>query len=99
MRLLFLLQRYFLIVLTIFGTLVYLPSIKYGFSQDDFIHIAASRVSSFAGAIGFFNPLAKFPDIFFYRPLSTQLYFFTNDKLFNLSTFVLHSQGLLFHAM
>ena len=69
--------RYGLII--IIGILFYFPIFYYGFSQDDFIHLSASRVNSIGEVLNFFNPFARFPDIFFFRPLATQFWFFIND--------------------
>lgn len=87
-----------LTLLFIAPILAYFPSLRYGFSQDDFIHLAASQAKSFFDVINFFNPLATFPDIFFYRPLTTQTFFFINHSLFGLNPLPFHITGLLLHV-
>lgn len=86
-----------IIVLT--GIIAYLPSLKYGFSQDDFIHLYSSKAANLSEFLNFFNPFYHFPDIFFYRPLTTQVYFFLNHTLFGLNPLPFHLEGLALHAV
>lgn len=75
------------------------PSLKYGFSQDDFIHLSASQASSAQEFLNFFNPFYQYPDIFFYRPLTTQVYFFINKTLFGLNPVPFHIESLILHLV
>lgn len=69
-----------LILLPILAAIVaYFPSLQYGFSQDDFINLYSSHASNIGEFLNFFNPYARFPDIFIYRPLSTQVWYFLNS--------------------
>lgn len=81
------------------GLLFYFPSIKYGFFQDDFIHLYSSRAESFSQFSNFFNPFASFPDIFFFRPLTTQAYFFLNTTLVGLNPAIFHLEALVLHVI
>lgn len=81
------------------GFIAYFPSLKYGFSQDDFIHLSASQASSVQEFLNFFNPFYQYPDIFFYRPLTTQVYFFINDALFGLNPVPFHIEALILHLI
>lgn len=86
-------------LIAIIGILIYLPSLKYYFSQDDFIHLYSSHANSFFEFLNFFNPYAKYPDIFFYRPLGTQVYFFINQSLFGLNPLSFRIESLLMHGL
>lgn len=78
---------------------VYLPSMPYGFSQDDFIHLSAAQATNIFEFFNFFNPAASYSDIFFYRPLATQAYFFMVTRLFGLNPTVFHGISLVFHLI
>lgn len=88
-----------LLVIILTGFVAYFPSLKYGFSQDDFIHLYSSKASNIGEFLNFFNPFYHFPDIFFYRPLATQVYFFLNQSLFGLNPLPFHLEGLFLHLM
>lgn len=88
-----------LIIIPILAVLAYLSSLKYYFSQDDFIHLSAGKISSLGEFLNFFNPFFEFPDMFFYRPLSTQVYFFVNQTLFGLNPFAFRIEAVIIHAI
>ncbi len=89
-------KTYFLLpAILVSGLLLYLPSLKYGFSQDDFIHLAASQINGFRDVFYFFNPYRHFQDIYFYRPLTTQFYFFMNRSFFGLTPLPFHIEALI----
>lgn len=88
---------YFFLMLS--GLIIYLPSLKYGFSQDDFIHLFSSKAGSLSEFLNFFNPFHRYPDIFFYRPLTTQVYFFLNHTLFGLNPIPYHLEALILHII
>src|ERR1035437_7535636 len=87
------------IVLTVAAIVAYYPSLFYGFSQDDFIHLYSSKANNFGDFINFFNPYHHYPDIFFYRPLTTQFYFFINNLIFGLNPLPYHIEGLILHII
>ncbi len=86
-------------VIASLGLLAYFSSLKYYFSQDDFIHLSASKISSLPEFLNFFNPFYQFPDMFFYRPLSTQVYFFINQSLFGLNPLPFRIEAIIIHAI
>lgn len=88
----------YLLVLLL-GVTAYITSLNYGFSQDDFIHLSASKASSVKDFINFFNPLYQYPDIFFYRPLTTYVYFFINSFFFGLNSLIFHTEALGLHLI
>lgn len=65
--------------------LAYGGALKYGFSQDDWYFLLISKANNFREVIGFFNPLSQ-SGFAFFRPLSTQLYYF----LFNQNPALMH---------
>lgn len=77
--------------------LAYLPSLQYGFAQDDFINLYISRASNFGQFLNFFNPFAHFPELFFFRPLTTQVWYFLNQSLFGLNPLPFHIEVLALH--
>lgn len=81
------------------GLIIYFPSLKYGFAQDDFIHLSAGQARSFGDFLSFFNPKSQYPDIFFYRPLGTQVYFFINSNLFGLNPLPFRTEALTLHLI
>ena len=89
----------FLIIIPALALLAYFPSLNYYFSQDDFIHLSASKISSIPEFLNFFNPFFEFPDMFFYRPLSTQVYFFVNQSLFGLNPLPFRIEAILIHVI
>jgi hypothetical protein len=92
-------MKYKLYLIPLLTFLFYIPIFKYSFSQDDFIHLNASKASGISDFLNFFNPFYQFPDIFFFRPLSTQVYFFINSSLFGLNPLPVHFEGLIFHVI
>lgn len=93
-------KKYLAGIAIIFASLIaYFSSLNYGFSQDDFIHLYSSSASSISAFLNFFNPFFRYPDIFFYRPLSTQVYFFINTTLFALNPLPFHIEGLILHSI
>ncbi len=74
-------------------------ALYYSFAQDDFIHLNASKASNILEFLNFFNPFYQFPDIFFYRPLPTQVHFFINSQIFGLNPLPFHVESLIFHLL
>lgn len=74
------------ILLLIFAaTLVYLPALSIFFSADDWFHLRVSNITQIKQFVNFFS-FSKTPEsITFYRPLSTQTFFFSFQKLFGLN--------------
>ena len=72
-------------------------SLQYSFFQDDFINFSASKVSNPTDFLNFFNPYTRFPDLFFFRPLSTQFWYFINHSLFGVNALPFHIEALILH--
>lgn len=87
------------LVLLLLPAIIYSQSLNYYFSQDDFIHLYSSKAETLGQFLNFFNPNAQFPDIFFYRPLGTQVYFFINESLFRLNPLPFRVEILLFQSL
>ena len=81
-----------LLLITLLSLIVFLPSFRAFFYQDDFIHLFFSRNS--ADVIKSFNLFIPggYP---FYRPVSTQLYYFSLSGLFGLKPFYFHVVNFL----
>lgn len=73
--------------LFIFTLVIYFDSLKHFFYQDDLWHFYISNAHSFKDFLDFFNPINKFA-YQTYRPLSTQVLFFTFDRLFGMNHFI-----------
>ncbi len=84
-------KTYYLIILIITTIVSYGASIHYGFSQDDWYFLYISQASNFKEVINFFNPTTQ-SGFAFFRPLSTQFYYYLFVKLFTLSqaTYYMH---------
>lgn len=78
----------------LFTLLFYGDAFKHFFYQDDIWHFYISNAKSLKEVFEFFNPINKF-DYQTYRPLSTQLLFFSMQKLFGINHFVFQFLALL----
>jgi len=80
------------LILTVLILLFFGTSFKYGFSQDDWYFLKLSNVQSTTSVLQFFSPWhqGEFP---FYRPLSTQFFYFVSVRLFGLGNapYFMHS--------
>lgn len=96
----FIMKKYLIFLpIILAGIIAYFPSLKYGFSQDDFIFLYISKAQTFSQFLNFFNPFAIFPDFFFYRPLTTQVFYSVNQSLFGLNPLPSHIAGLTLHLI
>ncbi len=91
-------MNYLIILLATF--LFYGPSLKYGFSQDDFFFLKLAQAHNLKDILLFFSPFHQqgFP---FYRPLGTQFYFYVFRSLFGLdkAPFFMHLFMLFLQAI
>ncbi|HSV94368.1 MAG TPA: hypothetical protein VLH94_00110 [Spirochaetia bacterium] len=71
--------------LIIFPILLYLPSLLNFFSSDDWFHLRISQISSFQEFLNFFSFQNTAQSATFYRPLSTQVFFYTLQNIFGLT--------------
>ncbi|MBU1200450.1 hypothetical protein KJ953_02840 [Patescibacteria group bacterium] len=70
--------------------LVFLPSLFTFFSGDDWSHLRLSQISSFSEFFNFFSFSNNAQTASFYRPLSTQVFFFIFQTIFGLNSFFYH---------
>lgn len=76
--------------------LIFYPSFRYFFFQDDFLHLKTSLIQDFSGFLSFFRVPE---DAIFYRPLSLQIYFFTTRSLFGLNPLAFRFISFLFFLL
>ena len=77
---------------------VFLPSTINFFSADDWFHLRLTQVGSVSEFLDFFSFSATAQSASFYRPLSTQVFFFVFHSLFGLNAFFYYLFGLLLLA-
>lgn len=77
-----------LIFLIVF--IIYFPSLFNFFSHDDFFHLTISQARAFGDFLNFFNPTVAPGGFGFYRPLTTQVFYFLGISLFKLNPLPLH---------
>ncbi len=77
-----------------FPVLLYLPALGNFFSGDDWFHLRISQISSLQEFFNFFSFTANAQTASFYRPLSTQVFFFVFQKLFGLTAWPYYLFGL-----
>lgn len=70
--------------------LIYTPSLNLFFSADDWFHLKISQISSWPEFVNFFSFTPNPQSAAFYRPLSTQVFFFTFQKIFGLNHLPYH---------
>ena len=66
------------------------------FAQDDFLFLADTQIGSINAFLNFFIPRT---DVVWYRPLSTQVFFFLGQQLFGLNPFPYHIVVFATHAL
>lgn len=81
----------FLIIITAF---LYFPSFRYGFFQDDFLHLINTQIS-FSGLFKFFTDNSAI----YYRPLGIQFTYWFQQKLFGPQPVYFHLFGFLVHLL
>jgi hypothetical protein len=77
-----------------FPVLLYLPALGNFFSGDDWFHLRISQISSLQEFFNFFSFTANAQTASFYRPISTQVFFFVFQKLFGLTAWPYYLFGL-----
>lgn len=77
---------------------LFLPSVFTFFAADDWYHLRISAVSDLNQFINFFSFLKTDQSASFYRPLSTQVFFFLNQSFFGLNAFYYHLIVMVFFA-
>lgn len=87
------------LILALSVLLFYGSSLQYGLSQDDFFHLSISKAGSLGDFFQFFNPLKH--DWVFFRPLSTQVFYFLFGSFFSWqqAAVPMHLFALLLHII
>lgn len=81
------LRRLFLGIIILFALFLYLPSLRGFFYADDWYHLSLVQINSFHDFINFFSFKPTAQSATFYRPLSTQVFFFILYSLVGLNAF------------
>lgn len=83
-------KKYGLVTLIVLILAVFIPSATVFFSADDWFHLRVSDINTLDEFINFFSFSGGEQSISFYRPLSTQVFFFVFEKLFGLNPIPYH---------
>jgi len=82
-----------LIAIILIALGIYKPALSNFFTHDDFFHFRISQANSFKDFLQFFS-LTKAPSGWgFYRPLTTQVFYYVGDNFFNSNPFLMHLVG------
>jgi len=79
-----------LILVFIASFLMFYPSLFVFFTNDDFFLLKIANVHSLGGFLRFFNIFGKAGELGFFRPLTSQVFYFLDVKFFNLNPMPLH---------
>jgi len=81
---------FFWLALLISLLLIYHSSFYNFFFGDDFYNLMLAKTDRLSAVVNFFNPVKAPLEFPFYRPLTTQFYFWLGEKLFNLNPLGYH---------
>jgi len=79
-------KKYWSLFIIFFSLLIFSPALFNFFSSDDWFHLQITQIGSFRDFLGFFSFSPNQYSAAFYRPLSTQVFFFVFQKLFGLNS-------------
>ena len=79
------LKKYYPFVIIFCSLLIFSPALFNFFSSDDWFHLRISQIGNLHEFFDFFSFLPNQHSATFYRPLSTQVFFFIFQKLFGLN--------------
>ncbi len=82
----------------LFPVLLYLPALSNFFSGDDWFHLRLIQIDSFQQFFNYFSFSQNQETASFYRPFSTQVFFFLFQKLFGLTAWPYYLFGLILFA-
>lgn len=82
--------------LIIISLIIFYPLLFIYFVQDDFFLLSISKVNTVKTFLEFFIPRG---DVVWYRPLSSQVFFFFGQKLFGLHPFAYHLIQIITHFL
>lgn len=88
---LLLVSSYLIVLLA--ALLIFSPSLKYYFFQDDWFVLNRLDYENIKSFFLFRN------DVIYYRPVGMQLFFLISNKIFGLNSFAFHSVSFLFHLL
>lgn len=80
-------NKFGLLAIIIFSLIIFSPALGNFFWGDDWYHLQVSRISNFQEFFNFFSFQFTPQSTPFYRPISTQLFFFSFNYLFGLNAF------------
>jgi len=78
-------KKYWPLFIIFLSFLIFSPDFFNFFSSDDWFHLQISQIGNFRDFLGFFSFSPNQYSAAFYRPLSTQVFFFVFQKLFGLN--------------
>ena len=81
-------------VLIVITGFLYFPVFKYGFFQDDFLHLVTTQIPV-SGLLKFFTDNSAI----YYRPLGIQLAYWLQQRIFGPQPIYFHLFGLLVHLL
>ena len=79
--------------------ILFAPSLFNFFSADDWFHLRLAQIGDVSEFLNFFSFSATAQSASFYRPLSTQVFFFIFHSLFGLNAFFYYLFGLLLFVL
>jgi hypothetical protein len=85
-----------LFLVLILSFIIFSPSLFTFFTNDDFFHLNISNADNLKEFLNFFNFTIKPGGYGFYRPLTTQVFYFLGRSLFSLNPFPLHLISMSF---
>lgn len=92
----FLKTKWQLLSICLVSLVIFFPSLFVFYTNDDFFFLKISNVKSLSGFINFFN-IIHGPDGFeMYRPLTTQVFYFIGERMFNFNPIWLHIISFVF---
>ena len=86
----------FILVLVLVPFVFFFPSLFTYFAQDDFFLLSVSRINVLSDVLAFFIPR---PEVVWYRPLSSQIFFFVARSLFGLQPIFYHLAVITTHVV
>ncbi len=90
-------KKYFPFIAIFFlTTIIFWQTLSLYFVQDDFLFLVAAKEGSLQNALSFILPRS---DVVWYRPLSSQYFFFFCMRLFGANPWFYHAVMLLTHAI
>lgn len=91
-------KKYVLFLIIFLSVLIFSPALKNFFSADDWFHLRLIQINHFNEFVNFFSFTNTPQSASFYRPLSTQLFFWLFYQLFGLHALPYYIFGLILFA-